>query len=264
LGGKEGGKYGDALLRTIKGKRYITATKFIVTIFEYSGVGERTMVNRFTGISEAAMRSKLHGWLLWAEFCKELKITPEHMRSVANPACVVSEFVNRMYEDDVSETKKREAMPAVYELFDVIRNDANLGNNTWLKGVLRSCTTAVKKQSKYRDIWDLGLLLDYLRELKPPEQAGWSDLMMRTAAIFMVFVPLRPAAMLRLDPRTVVKSKLGRSIEVTTCDKTDARRALTKVVIRPLEDIRLCPLKHFSLLVAGAKARGVTDNAVVH
>ena len=134
-----------------------------------------------------------------------------------------------------------------------------MAENTFLKAVIRSCATAITKQSKYMDIYDLGIILDYLRSLEPLEEATWSDLMMRTAVVFMIFIPLRPAAMLRLDPSEEKVSKINRSIEVLTCDKRDSKRTRTYIVIRPLEDKRLCPLKHYSVLKREARKRGLFD-----
>ena len=108
------GKYGDLIMPMIKGEIYKRATRKILKIFEFAGVREDTLWTRLTGIRGAGIRSKLHGWLLWSEFCERRNITPSDMRTMVNPAVVVAEFVQTMYEDDVSETKKREALPAVY------------------------------------------------------------------------------------------------------------------------------------------------------
>jgi hypothetical protein len=150
-------------------------------------------------------------------------------------------------------------MTAIYELLGALRSEARLTDNVWLKSVTRSCSSVITKQSKYRDIWEIGILLDFLRLQELAENLSWSDLMRGTTAIFMVFIPLRPVAMLRLDPSNERISKTSKSIEVPTCNKTDSKREITYVVVRPLEDKRLCPLKHYRMIKEGAKKRGMTD-----
>ena len=244
----------------IKGERFQRATEFTLGILELAQTAEETLNTWFAGISEGGVRSRLHGWALWAEFCQRQGVTPMGIKTCCNPIQLVAQFVCDMYLEGASESWRREAMAALYELLGSLRWEVNFKENPFLKSVIRGCTTAVKRQSKYREIWDLGILLDYLRKEGDPEDLTWSDLMRRTAAVFMIFVPLRPAAMLRLDPTTERTSKISKSIEIQTCDKTDARRARTYVAIRPLKDRRLCPLTHYRLLVKGAKERGLKDS----
>ena len=208
---------------------------------------------------KSAMRSKLHGWALWSGFCEREGTTAKELKEDPSPVTRITDFICDMHLEGASESWRREAMPAVHEIFGALGIIGKLSENAFIRAIARSCTTAVKRQSKYREIWDLGILLDYLRSEGPPDRLNWSDLMRRTAAIFMIFVPLRPAAMLRLDPTTEKASKVSESIEVQTCDKTDSRRARTYIAIRPLGDKRLCPLTHYRLLVQGAKERGLKD-----
>jgi integrase len=118
----------------------------------------------------------------------------------------------------------------------------------------------IKQQSKYRAIWDLGLVLDDIRDGVPVEELPWSDQMARVAFCLMVFIPLRTSALLQLDPSTERTSTIAESIEVATHDKLNTKRGKTFAVIRPLKDKRLCPLRHYLLAKHGAKKKGVTTS----
>jgi hypothetical protein len=83
--------------------------------------------------------------------------------------------------------------------------------------------------------------------------------MARAAAIFMVFIPLRPVGMWRIDPSTEKQSEGVQSVEVFTREKTDDLKGGSMVVIRPLKDERLCPLRIYRLLKEGARKKGRTD-----
>jgi hypothetical protein len=70
---------------------------------------------------------------------------------------------------------------------------------------------------------------------------------------------LRPISILKLDPSKERRSILAGSIEVPTMEKTDARAAETMAVIRPCEDLRVCPLRYYYLVKRRANLLGVMD-----
>jgi integrase len=181
------------------------------------------------------------------------------MRDHQNPAMIAAEFVAYMANAKVAEHKRKEAVPAVTVLFSLLRPAADIFHNPLVSGLIRNASTSVTRRSKYREIWDLDILLQHIRKGPPVDKLSWEQLMTRAAAIFMVFVPLRPMAMIRLDPSNEKRGAPGKSIEVCGHDKTDSNKSVTFSAIRPLEDKRLCPLTFYELLKSGAGRRGCTN-----
>jgi hypothetical protein len=68
-----------------------------------------------------------------------------------------------------------------------------------LKQASVSLSAKVSRAPRYHDIWPLGLLLRFMQNDTPAEQLGGSELMRRTAALFMISIPCRPIAMIRMD-----------------------------------------------------------------
>jgi hypothetical protein len=110
--------------------------------------------------------------------------------------------------------------------------------------------------SQYRDMWDIDVVLDYIRKATPLRLLPRKRLKARVAWILMVFLPLRMSALWRLDPTTERKSRFRDALEVDTREKTDTLRSKTVAVIRPLQDKRLCPVTHYLAAKNGALNRG--------
>jgi integrase len=213
----------------------------------------------FDGLTESMIRARLQGWLLWQQFCEQKSLVVADLQKHAHPAILVADFVFFMQAAKTPPYKRRNALPAVTLLFSLTHPLHHLSTNEYLRSAVRGTVSTIKQQSRYRDIWDLSILLDYIRNGPPAEELSWEELMARTVALMMIFIPLRPAAMLRLNPSKERRSEANASIEVLSHDKTDSKSAATWVVIRPLEDKKLCPLTQYELQKSGAQARGCTD-----
>jgi hypothetical protein len=117
-------KYGWQVWNTIRGDKHKVAMVFILNIFCIASVGEDTLNTWIGGLKEGAMKSRLHGWLLWAEYCRTKGISISAIQDEKNPAVMVADFVCFMYLEGASNTWRREAMAVVYELLGTLRSDA--------------------------------------------------------------------------------------------------------------------------------------------
>jgi hypothetical protein len=77
---------------------------FILNIFRIAGIKGETLNTWISGLKEGAMRSRLHGWLLWAEYCRIKRISISTIQEIRNPAVMVADFVCFMYLDGASNT----------------------------------------------------------------------------------------------------------------------------------------------------------------
>jgi hypothetical protein len=57
--------------------------------------------------------------------------------------------------------------------------------------MIKGTTKRVHQQSKYRQIWDIGIMFDHIRDGRPSEELDGSRLMGRTAFLLMGLVPLK-------------------------------------------------------------------------
>jgi hypothetical protein len=96
--------YGQQVWYTIRGDKYRIAMVFILNIFRVARVKEETLNIWIGGLKEGVMRSRLHGWLLWAEFCRTKGISISAIQEERNPAVMMADFVCFMYLEGASNT----------------------------------------------------------------------------------------------------------------------------------------------------------------
>ena len=234
---------------------------FVLPYFEFSGTTDGLLEKWFEQIGKSTRKARLHGYRLWKAFCEENEIDLEYIRQTPNPAIVVARFIANLDDTGVHEHMCREASVAVRELIQLVRADAKafFDGCTMLKTITDGLAKGVRRTSKYREIWKLSILLDHIRNGPPSEQLPWRALMARTAALFMIFVPCRPITMIRMDCTRERWAPDGQSVEIPAKEKMDKGRRVTAMVIRSLQDKRICPLTHYNLLKEEASIRQLTD-----
>jgi integrase len=87
----------------------------------------------------------------------------------------------------------------------------------------------------------------------------WADLEGLAAAIFIVFLPCRPIALIRMD---VLRARTRRSdgaIIVPAQEKTDSAKGRTEIVFRTASNPRLSTRFYYDILLRRAQSLGVFD-----
>jgi hypothetical protein len=92
----------------------------------------------------------------------------------------------------------------------------------------------------------------------PAEQLGGSELMAHTAPLFMIFIPCRPVAMIRMDCAWARWAEPERVLVVPAKEKMDKGRRYTELVLRRMDNESLFPLRHYLLLQR--RARGFSTD----
>ena len=178
----------------------------------------------FARRQESARKARLHGWRLWYTYCVENDYTVDTMIDPdCNPVMMIADFMIAMDRLGVKDYRIREARTAVQELFEFVQQPkyASLVASSLLKSISTALSSKVNRAAKYHDIWPLGVLLRYIRNGAPAEQLVWKDLMARSAALFMIFIPCRTIAMIRMDCARARWKKAERVLIVPAKEKMD-------------------------------------------
>jgi hypothetical protein len=178
-----------------------------------------------------------------------------------DPMMTIYEFIIDMDRQGVKDYRIREARLAVFELFEFVQADKIPRMVVSLThGILKQASTSLSAKAnrapRYHDIWPLGLLLRFMRNDTPAERWDGSELMGRTAALFMIFIPCRPVAMNRMDCVRVRWVEPERVLVVPAKEKIDKGRGYTDLVLRKMNNESLCPLRHYLLLQWRVKGLG--------
>jgi hypothetical protein len=172
---------------------------------------------------------------MWEEYCVESGYGPADMSRFKNVVLVVSEFLASLEVVDTPLYLIKEALTAVKAMFEIV--DATLfqvlSNSQMIGEVLRGSTTGTKRVSRYRTIWKLEILLDYIRKGPLSDQLEWFPLMARAAAVFMIFIPCRPVGAWRIDPASEMWAADGKSVELQAKEKTNHGKGTTALICAP-------------------------------
>jgi hypothetical protein len=147
-----------------------------------------------------------------------------------------------MHQRAVPEHQRKVAMPAVQQLFDMLRTDASYANNSFFRLVVNNASTRVKSVPRYTYIWPLEQLLNYIMNVQgDPTKLPWTACMATAAVAFMVFCPCRPIALIRADPTRAKPDPTSNTILLPVQEKTDHGGSTSMLCIRDLPQKFLSP-----------------------
>jgi hypothetical protein len=171
-------------------------------------------------------RRQRHGWRPWQAHCVESAIEPEGMRRFATPGMEVAYFIMAMSQMGTPYYLAKEALTAVKDLLEVVAPWALtlLRESFLVRQAVLTAVTGVVRGAKYRDIWDLRVVLEYIRKGPPSEELPRKELMGRAAFLMMVLLPCRPGGMWRMDVSGEKWVEDGNSVEVPTREKRTIER----------------------------------------
>jgi hypothetical protein len=154
---------------------------------------------------------------------------------------------------------KKDAPPAVQELFDLLKVGVKLNDNMVLRTIRRNINTDVKAAPKNTVIWPLSLFIQYACTCPDPETLPWRILEGLAPAEFVVFVPCRPIALIRMDVQRARVRHSDNAIIVPAQEKTDSGRSRTELVFRPSSNPRTSTRYFYDILLRRAQGLGVLD-----
>jgi hypothetical protein len=174
---------------------------FVVEVCRIGSMKENHLRWWFETKSVSTRRQRLHGCRLWQAHCVEHAIEPEGMRGFANPGMEVAYVIMAMSQMGTPYYLVKEALTAVKELFELIAPWALtlLRESFLVRQAVLAVVRGVVKGGKYRDVWDLRVVLEYIKNGPPSEELARKELMGRTAFLILVLLPCRPVGMWRMD-----------------------------------------------------------------
>jgi hypothetical protein len=232
---------------------------FAIEVCRRAEMKEHVLHFWFNRRGGGARRARSHGWRLWYTYCTENDYTVDTMIDLkCDTMMMINEFMIDIDRQGVKDYRIREARLPAFELFEFVQSEkfprmvASLTHGI-LKQDSASLSAEVNWAPRYHDIWPLGLLLRLMQNDTPAEQLGGIELMAHTAALFMLFIPRKPVAMIRMHCARVRWAEPERVLVVPAKEKMDKRRGYTELVLRKTDNESLCSLRHYLLLQRGGR-----------
>ena len=250
--------YGLAVVQSVADSRHRPGMIFMVKACEMGGMKEEFLSWWWSKMSASTRRKRLHGWRMWHDYCVENDYTSGDLVRLWNPVVVVSDFVGVLESIGTALYLIKESLTAVKSMYEILNAKIFrlLQGSPLINDTLRLSTSGVRRVSRYRTMWKLRVLLEYIRKDRSWKQLTWYQRTARAAALFMIFIPCRTIGAWRINCDTEVWSADGLSVDVTAKEKTDYGRGTTAFLIRACKVTNLCPLTAYRLLKAEASKRG--------
>jgi hypothetical protein len=146
-------------------ERHRPGAEFVVEVCRIGGMKERFLIWWVAGMTHSVRRQRLHGWRLWQGYSVENGLEPAEMVRLSNPALEVAYFVQAMSQMGTPFYLIKESMTAIKELFEIAAPWvlALLKESLLLRQALRAAVTGMVRGARYREIWDLTDLFNYIK-----------------------------------------------------------------------------------------------------
>jgi hypothetical protein len=143
--------------------------------------------------SDSTIRHGLHGWRLWQAHCIENAIEPERRRRFSKTGMKVAYSIMAMSRMGTPYYLRKEALTAVRKLLKVAAPGPLrlLRESIRVKQVISASVMGMVRRVRYRDSWDLTVVLEYIRKSPLSEKFSRRELIGRTAFLRLVLVPYR-------------------------------------------------------------------------
>jgi hypothetical protein len=188
-------------------------------------------------------------------------LEPAGMVRLSNLALEVAYFVQAKSQTGTPFYLIKESMTVIKEPFEIVERSvlALLKESMLLRQALRAAVTGMVRGARYRNIWNLTNLFDYLRKGPPSDQLSLKQLRGKLAFLLMTLVPCRVVGIWKMEVEAERWAEDGNSVEVPTKEKTNHGRQGTVLVIRRCEVENWCPPTCYKLARARAARDGVPN-----
>jgi hypothetical protein len=194
-------------------------------------------------------RKRLNAWRLWYEFCEDKHITTDTLSLSRHPNFFITDFILYLSDKKISPDARAKAKSSAIYLLEQISGVADIGKERLVKDFQGLTATAPKPRPRYSTIWDLSILLQYIRRSPPLHLLSMPDLLSRVFALFMIFAMARPVEIFRIDIDHIVRSNQDTQWTIPTHRKTDKGIETSLLTIIALPDKTICPVAFFKELL---------------
>jgi hypothetical protein len=203
----------------------------------------------FTQMKFDARRKRLNAWKTWYEYCEDEHETVQKIRANDHPNFLISDFVVYMVEKKITPSKRLNAKSAAIYILEQIKNVKELGKDRLVKEFLAITNTSVKSKPRYTTIWDITILLNFIRQSPPATTQTMSQLIPRTCALLMIFAMARPVEIFRICLTGLKRTNGDQQWSIPSHRKTDKGNETSFLTIIRLPDKSICPVEYFQELL---------------
>jgi hypothetical protein len=243
----------SALLQTITTPQHRPGLLFALDILSLAGFPERNFIYWITNMSYTARRHRLSAWKTWLEFCDYKHISVSDLNKTTHPSFLMTDFLLYMSEINLPPSNRLRAKFAAIFLLEQLLCVRDLGHDRFVMDFSASTIISNPSKAKYKAIWDLSILLDFIRSSPPLSDLSNNQLVARVVALFMIFAMARPIEVFRANYSKQFFSKDGQQLSIPTKRKTDKGNNTSLLSLFRLSDKNLCPIRYWEEILRRAR-----------
>jgi integrase len=234
--------YVKDFLQTISPEEYRNAMRWILEIALTNELDIQVILKYIKSFGRAALRKKLHGWLLFQKFCEQQQITIESIIQ-QDPVKIISRFILYLQKHQVKSYIIQDAKYATSTLFEDILGKLGSGKNKILSALIIPDKLHIPHKKKYNDIWDISVLLNFYRKQPINSELSDFDIMIKSAILILVFTACRQIEVVNILVESIFYKSETESILLPTLLKQQ-RSQMTNLQIQKLKDAdsQICPV----------------------
>jgi hypothetical protein len=149
------------------------------------------------------------------------------------------------------------AKSAAIFLLEQLKNVKDMGKDRIIMEFVASTASSVKAKPRYITIWDLNIILDFIRKSHPLHDQTMNELIPRTVALLMIFAMARPVEIFRMAVSEIIVEEDGIQWTIPTHRKTDRGIETSFLATIRLPDIAICPVCYLEELKRRAFAKNL-------
>jgi hypothetical protein len=196
-----------------------------------------------------ARRKRLNAWKIWYEYCEDEHVSVEKILASNHPNFLVTDFIVYMCEKKITPSARLNAKSAAIYLLEQVKNVKEIGKDRMVKEFLAMTATSLKSRPRYTAVWDLTILLNYIRRSPPPSSQTMTQLVPRVCALLMVFAMARPVEVFRISLSGLMRTNADQQWSIPTHRKTDKGKETSFLTLMRLPDKAICPVVYFEELL---------------
>ena len=162
----------------------------------------------------------------WNNFCIERQID-----CVKPNVTEVLDFLTYLFDEGLGYSALNTARSALSQII-VWKGYCTIGSHPWVTRFLRAVYNLRPPVPRYKDTWDVAVLLHKLRSMSPVRYLSLKDLTFKTVTLVTTLLAARAQTLTLLDLNNMTHSKSEYSFTVGTADLKQSRPGYTPPVVR--------------------------------
>ncbi|KAA6384048.1 MAG: hypothetical protein EZS28_020423, partial [Streblomastix strix] len=200
-------------------------------------------VDRVISNWSSQQRTHIAGLTLLARYLKRNNQQPEYLLNLDQPQIFMANYLEDAINQKCSDNSVKNQRCALAVLLKFMRYSEQQIHSDLVKQLMRKIRMRLRQTDKEKQIWDLDILLNYIKQQVPLLEQNLLSIQQRRAIAATLAMVFTVARLTELHRAVLLSTSEDECIIQTTILKSPQR--ITEFKICKIPDERICPLRWF-------------------